>query len=74
MLCQKYLKFSTDKNKNEATFKFQGQLARSQRWFDLEFYWIEVNFSTRDPDLYKKRFQRHEDTQDKNTYKRFKFQ
>ena len=30
-LCRKYLKFvATDKNKNEAKFKFQGQSARSQ--------------------------------------------
>ena len=46
-----------DKNKNEAKFKFQGQSARSQLWFDLDLDWIETNFSTRDPDLYKKQFQ-----------------
>ena len=43
-------------NKNEAKFKFQGQSARSQSWFDLEFDWIEVNVSTRETDFYKKRF------------------
>ena len=38
MLRQKDLKFvAADKNKNEAKFKFQGQSARSQRWFDLDF-------------------------------------
>ena len=38
---QKYLKcFATNKNKNEAKFKFQGQSARSQRWFDLDFDFI----------------------------------
>ena len=37
----------------KAKFKFQGQSARSQRWFDIDFYWIEVDFSTREPDLYK---------------------
>ena len=53
MLRQKYLKFLiADKNKNEAKFKFQGRYARSQRWFDLDFDWIEVNFSTRKPDFY----------------------
>ena len=37
----------------------------------LTFDWIEVNFSTRDTDFYKKLFQRHGDTQDTNTFKRF---
>ena len=59
------------KNKNEAKFKFQGQSARSKRWFDLDLDWIEVNFSTREPDLYKKLFQGHDDTQDINTFKCF---
>ena len=37
MLRRKYLKFvTTDKNKNEAKFKFQGLSARSQLWFDLD--------------------------------------
>ena len=40
------LKFgATYKNKNEPKFKFKGQSARSQRWFDFDFDWIEVNFS-----------------------------
>ena len=52
-LHQKALKsISENKNKYEAKFKFQGQLARSQRWFDIGFDWIEVNFSTHEPDLY----------------------
>ena len=33
------------RNKNEAKFKFQGQFARSQRWFDLDFDLIEVNLA-----------------------------
>ena len=53
MICRKYLKFvAADKNKNEAKFKFQGQYAISQRWFDIEFDWIEVNFRTLETDLY----------------------
>ena len=37
MICRKDLKFfATNKNKIEAKFKFQGQSARSQRWFDLD--------------------------------------
>ena len=60
---RKGLKFvATDKNKNEAKFKFQGPLARSQQWFDLDLDWIEMNFSTREPDFYKKLFQIHDDT------------
>ena len=53
MLRRKHLKFvATDKNKNEAKFKFQGQSARSQSWFDLDFDLIEVNFITHEPDFY----------------------
>ena len=59
------------RTENEAKFKFQGQLARSQQWFYLDLDYIEVNFSTREPDFYKKLFQSHDDTQDNNTFKRF---
>ena len=53
MLRRKYLKFiAADKNKNEAKFKFRGQSAILQRWFDLDFDCIEVNFITCEPDLY----------------------
>ena len=53
ILCQKDLIFIVaNKNKIEAKFKFQGQYARSQRWFDLDFDWIEINFITCEPDLY----------------------
>ena len=39
---QKDLKFvAENKNKNEAKFKFQGQSAISQHWFDLNFDFIE---------------------------------
>ena len=62
---------AADKNKNESKFKFQGQSARSQLWFDLDLYWIDMNFSTRKPDLYKKLFQCHGDKQDKDTFKTF---
>ena len=42
IICRKYLKFVvTDKNQNEAKFKFQGQYARSQRWFDLDSDWMK---------------------------------
>ena len=43
-LWRKDLKFvATDKNKNEAKFKFQDQSARSQLWFDLDLNWVEIN-------------------------------
>ena len=47
---------SANKNKNEAKCKLQGLYEISQRWFDLDLDWIEVNFSTHEPDLYKKLF------------------
>ena len=62
---------AADKNKSEAKFKFQGQSARSQRWFDLDFDWIEVNFSTREPDFYRKIIQSNDDTQDDIMFKTF---
>ena len=43
---------AADKNKTESKFKFQGQSARSQIWFDLDLDWIDINFSTREPDFY----------------------
>ena len=62
ILCRKDLKTTgADKNKNEAKFHFQGQSARSQCWFDLDFDWIEEYFSTHEPDLYRKIFQRHDE-------------
>ena len=71
-IIRKGLKFiAENKNKNEAKFKLQGQSAISQCWFDLDFDWIEVNYSTRDPDLYKKLFQTHDDAQDTNSFKFF---
>ena len=72
MIRREYLKFvAIDKNKNEAKLKYQDQSARSQRWFDLDLDWIEVNFRTREHDFYKKRFQGHDDTQDINTFRLF---
>ena len=72
---RKDLKFdAADENKNESKFKLQGQSARSQLWFDLDLDWIDINFSTREPDFYKKLFQSHDNEQDTNTFKFFKFQ
>ena len=72
-IIRKDFKFTAaNKNKNEAKFKFKGKSARSQRWFYLGFYWIEVNFSKCEPDFYKKLFQSHNDTQDTNTFKFFR--
>ena len=56
-LRRKDLQFvAADKNRSEAKFKFQGQYARSQIWFDLDLDWIEINFSTREPGFYKEMF------------------
>ena len=45
MLRQKDLKITeANTNKNEAKLKFQGQSARSQGWFDIDFDWIEEKF------------------------------
>ena len=72
ILCRKDLKITeANKNKNETKFKFQGQYAISQSWFGLDFDWIEVNYSTRETDFYRGIFQRHDDTQDTNTFKIF---
>ena len=72
MLCRKDLNTTeTNKNKNEDKFKFQGQSAGPKPWFDLDFHWIEENFSTHEPDLYRKIYQRHDETQDTNTFKMF---
>ena len=39
--------------KKPKKYNFQGQSARSRRWFDLDHEWLEYSFSTREPDLYK---------------------
>ena len=59
------------KIKTGSKFKFQGQSSRSQLWFDLDLYWIDMNFSTREPDFYKKLFQSHDNKQDEDTFKTF---
>ena len=59
------------KNKTEAKFKFQGQSARSQLWFDLDLDWIDIHFSTREPSFYNKLFHSHDNKQDEDTFKTF---
>ena len=44
---------AADKNKFDAKFKFKGQYAISQLRFDIDLYWIDMNFSTREPYFYK---------------------
>ena len=61
---------AADKNKNEAKFRFQGQSAISNIWFDLNLDQIDINFSTLEPDFYKKPFQSHDDKQDDITLKK----
>ena len=47
-------KNSDNKKEKENTkkYNFQGKYARSIRWFDLDYEWLEENFRTREPDLY----------------------
>ena len=72
VISRKGLKLTeANKNKNEAKFKFQGQSERSQRCFRIDFDWIEVHFITRELDLYRKTLQRHDKTQDTNTFQIF---
>ena len=71
-LRRKDLKFiAANHNVNESKFKFQGLSVISQRWFDLDFDWIEVNFIKLEPGFYKKIFQSHDNTQDVSPFKCF---
>ena len=38
---------------NTKRYDFQGQSARSRRWFDLDHEWLEENFMTREPGFYR---------------------
>ena len=39
--------------------------------FDINFHWTTEHFSTCELDFYKKIFQKHDETQNKNTFKMF---
>ena len=39
-------------------YLFQGQSTRFKNWFDLDTEWVEQNFSKREPQFKKRRFQR----------------
>ena len=69
MLRRKELNITEAKKKTR--FKFQGQSARSQCWFDLDFDCMKENLSTREPNFYRKTFQRHYKTQYTNIFKMF---
>ena len=62
---------AADKNKNTSKFKFHGQSARSRYWFDLDLDWIDINFSTCEPDFYKKIFQNHDNEQEADSFRIF---
>ena len=69
---RKDLKFDAeDKNKNESKFRFQGQSGRSRLWFDLDLDWIDINFSTREPDFYRKLFQNNDNEQEADSFRIF---
>ena len=68
----KDLKFdAADKNKNKSKFKFQGQSGRSRLWIDLDLDWIDIHFTTCEPDFCKKLFPSHDNEQDTNKFKTF---
>ena len=60
-----------ENNKNENKVKFQSQSEKSHCLFDVDFDWTLENFSTHEPNFYKKIYQRHDETQDKNTFSMF---
>ena len=62
---------AADKNKNVSKIQIQGQSGRSRLWFDLDLDWIDINFSTREPDFYKKPFQNHDNEQETDTFRIF---
>ena len=69
---RKDMKFdAADKNKNTSKFKCQGQSARSRYWFDLDLDWIDINFSPREPDFYKKIFQNNDNEQEADSFRIF---
>ena len=47
---------------------FQGQSVRSKHWFDIDIKWFEENFSTIEPQFYKKLFQGSIEGQDGSKY------
>ena len=69
---RKDLKFdAADKDNNSYKFKFQGQSARSRYWFDIDLDWININFSTREPDFYKKIFHNQDNEQEEYSFRIF---
>ena len=60
-----------NKKQNEAKLKFQSHSARPQSWLNIDIGWIWENIITREPGLYRKIYQRHDKTQDENTFKNF---
>ena len=47
---EKELKLS----KPELDYKFEVQTGRTTHWFDLDLEWLENNFETSKPDIYKR--------------------
>ena len=54
-------KNSDNKKEKENTkkYNFQGKYARSIRWFDLDYEWLEENFRTCEPYFYKRLYQKY---------------
>ena len=57
-ICRKNMienKYTGKKTKRK--YLFQGQSAKSKYCFDIDIEWVEGNFSTREPQFYKRLFQ-----------------
>ena len=59
------------KDKNSSKFKFLCQSARSRYWFDIDLDWIDINFSTREPDFYRILFHNHDNEQETDSFRIF---
>ena len=70
MICQRESDAKKEKE-NTKKYNFQGQSARSRRWFDLDHEWLDENFSTRKPYFYSRLYQNKFRGDDKKTYQKF---
>ena len=58
-------------NENTKKYQFQGQYARSTRWFDLDHEWLEEKFYTSEPGFYINLYKMNSEGQEMGTYKIF---
>ena len=51
--------------------KFEGQYIGSTGWFNFDYNFLNINFSTLEPDFYRKLFEKDIEVQDIEPYKTF---